>query len=142
MLLFQTPAWWQSPAIWVVGAVVLACGVFLAIWKGYPQQTISSLKDATDAGGRVLTAQEKLLATLQSEKAAAERERDGYRADVERLLREACVRLDIEASDKNTIERLQAELAGMKNAEIELRDKLINVQRQLNERERGGHDIS
>lgn len=126
-LLFDWSA--HVETIVVGGVLLLGFGVY-AFVKGWPQQTIASLKDVTEAD-------DKALARLRREHEAIKVECDGYKSDVARLLRETKIYMDSQEEDEVTIKGLREDVATRDRTIIELRRELTETLEKLDSRLRG-----
>jgi chromosome segregation ATPase len=116
----------------VASAVVAALIIVLLLFTGLPQKLYSLLKDLGDAG-------ERRVAQMKDELQKANEERDGFKADVARLLRETMVYLDGQEKDAAEIARLRASVAELEGNCITLRRDLTTALKDLEECRRG-HD--
>lgn len=113
----------------VVGAVLLVGFGIYAYVHGWPQRTIQSLNDVTEAD-------EKALARIRREKEALAAECEGFKSDVARLMREAKIHLDMEEQDAETIRLLKADTQAQATTIVDLRKELTHVYERLNAAER------
>lgn len=115
----------------VVGAFFTVCFGIYAYVHGWPQRTIQSLNEVTEAD-------EKAIARMRREEESLRAELDGYKSDVARLMREAMIHLDMEEQDRAAIRLLKTEGDKREATILELRKELTNVYERRNRAERGG----
>jgi hypothetical protein len=104
--------------------------VIYLLYSGVIQKTFAALKEAGDAG-------DKQIAALKASLAAAESDRDTWKSDAERMLRESVLMKDAMASDAEKIRKLDDESGAKSDTIIILRRDLEGAYERLNKMGKG-----